>query len=71
MLRLLNQRFQIPVERMAIAGYAETIPAETNETPEGRARNRRVDLVILNKIGMEVEPPIPAPAAAAPAQGRH
>jgi len=69
MLRLLNQRFQIPFERMAIAGYAEIIPAETNETAEGRARNRRVDLVILNKIGMEVEPPVTARAApAAPAK---
>jgi len=57
MLRLMNQRFQIPVTRMAVAGYAETVPAESNETAEGRARNRRVDLVILNKIGMEVEPP--------------
>jgi len=69
MVRLLNQRFQVPVTRMAIAGYAEIIPAETNETAEGRARNRRVDLVILNKIGMEVEPPVTARAApAAPAK---
>lgn len=57
MLRLLNERFQVPFHRMAIAGYAETVPAETNDTPEGRARNRRVDLVVLNKIGMEIEPP--------------
>ena len=64
MLRVLNQRFKIPVERMAIAGYAETVPAETNDTAEGRARNRRVDLVILNKVGMEVEPPVAAPPAA-------
>jgi chemotaxis protein MotB len=49
---------------MAIAGYAETVPAETNDTAEGRARNRRVDLVILNKVGMEVEPPVAAPPAA-------
>jgi chemotaxis protein MotB len=67
MLRLLNERFQVPFERMAIAGYAETAPADTNQTAEGRARNRRVDLVILNKIGLEVEPPLTAPAAAAPA----
>ena len=71
MLRLLNQRFQIPIERMAIAGYAETVPAETNETAEGRARNRRVDLIILNKIGMEVEPPAAAPAEPAPPVAAH
>ncbi len=68
MLRLLNQRFEIPFGRMAVAGYAETIPADSNETAEGRARNRRVDLVILNKIATELEPPTAAPApASAPA----
>ncbi len=72
MLRLLNERFQVPFGRMAIAGYAENVPAETNDTAEGRARNRRVDLVILNKIGMEIEPPGAAgAAAAAPAHGKH
>ena len=68
MLHLLDQRFQIPLERMAVAGYADTVPAESNATPEGRARNRRVDLVILNRAGMEVEPPAPALASA---QGPH
>jgi chemotaxis protein MotB len=58
MLRLLNQRFNIPQTRMAIAGYGETTPADTNETEAGRARNRRVDLVILNRIGVEMEPPV-------------
>jgi len=58
MLRLLNQRFNIPQTRMAIAGYGETSPADTNETDEGRARNRRVDLVILNRVGVEMEPPV-------------
>jgi chemotaxis protein MotB len=57
MLRVLNQRFNIPEKRMAIAGYGETTPADTNETDEGRARNRRVDLVILNRVGVEMEPP--------------
>jgi chemotaxis protein MotB len=57
MLNLLSQRFEIPERRLAIAGYADTAPADTNETEQGRARNRRVDLVILNKIGVEIEPP--------------
>jgi outer membrane protein OmpA-like peptidoglycan-associated protein len=27
-------------------GYGETVPLATNETPEGRRRNRRIDLLI-------------------------
>jgi chemotaxis protein MotB len=35
-------------KRMSIAGYAEYHPAATNDTPEGRRSNRRVDLVIIS-----------------------
>ncbi|WP_058189654.1 flagellar motor protein MotB [Terracidiphilus gabretensis] len=33
-------------DRLSAAGYAEFHPVDTNDTAEGRARNRRVDLVI-------------------------
>jgi len=33
--------------RMQVVGYADTKPIENNDTPEGRAYNRRVDVVIL------------------------
>ena len=36
---------------MSIGGYADVAPLESNETPEGRARNRRVDIVILSVTG--------------------
>jgi chemotaxis protein MotB len=48
MLNLLSTRYGISVGRCAISGYAETMPVDTNDTAEGRARNRRVDIVILN-----------------------
>jgi chemotaxis protein MotB len=75
MLELLSKRCQIPADRLAVAGYADTCPVDTNDTPEGRARNRRVDVVILNKDGSAVEPSQVAnvapgagkPAASAPA----
>jgi len=47
-LELLNGRFNVPRERLAIAGYAETVPVAANDSEQGRARNRRVDIVILN-----------------------
>ena len=62
MLELFRDRCEIPTVRMAVAGYAENVPADTNETEEGRAHNRRVDLVILSAEGMKAEPL----AAAAP-----
>ena len=49
MMELLSERFEIPRQRMAIAGYADTAPVDSNDTPEGRAHNRRVDVVILNQ----------------------
>jgi chemotaxis protein MotB len=37
----------IQADRMSAAGYGEFHPREANDSPEHRARNRRVDLVIL------------------------
>lgn len=59
-LNLLTDRFQVPVERLAVAGYAETIPVADNGTEEGRARNRRVDIVILSRQQL-VNEPVPVP----------
>ena len=51
---------------MAIVGYADTMPVAENDTPEGRARNRRVDLVILNNYAMAKMEPSKAESKAAP-----
>lgn len=58
MLELLRDRFQIPAARMAVAGYAENVPADTNESEEGRAHNRRVDLVLLSAGAETAEPAV-------------
>jgi chemotaxis protein MotB len=57
MMELLSDRFEIPRQRMAIAGYADTAPLDSNDTQEGRAHNRRVDIVILNQQVLVNEPP--------------
>jgi len=45
--RLLLLHSNIHAEQMSVAGYAEFHPAASNATAEGRARNRRVDIVLL------------------------
>ncbi len=62
-LELLTSRFNIPRERVAIAGYADMAPVAGNDSESGRARNRRVDIVILNRQQALTEP-IPVVGAA-------
>jgi chemotaxis protein MotB len=38
----------VETHRLAAIGYGENRPIETNETPEGRQRNRRVAVMILS-----------------------
>jgi len=56
MMQLFSERYGIAVSRLAIAGYAENAPADTNDTVEGRAHNRRVDLVVLSAEAVKSEP---------------
>ena len=56
MLRLFSERFSVERGRMAVVGYADTLALHSNDTEEGRAANRRVDIVILSEYGMGAEP---------------
>ena len=50
--RLLLSLHSIPPDRLSAAGYAEFHPLAGNDTAEGRATNRRVDLVILPRTSI-------------------
>jgi chemotaxis protein MotB len=52
----LVRQFGFTPEKLSAAGYGEFRPIEKNDTPEGRARNRRVDIVILNSAATRGEP---------------
>jgi chemotaxis protein MotB len=41
--------FNVDENRFSVAGYADTRPKFSNDTEEGRAYNRRVDIVILDE----------------------
>lgn len=73
MMKLLTGNFALGKDRVAISGYADTVPVDTNDTPEGRAHNRRVDIVILNQQALIAEPGhagAAAPAAAKPSPSK-
>ncbi|MBQ9623453.1 MAG: OmpA family protein, partial [Treponema sp.] len=41
--------FGVNEQQFSIAGYADTRPMFSNETKEGQAYNRRVDIIILDE----------------------
>jgi chemotaxis protein MotB len=51
----------VPPDRLSAAGYAEFHPMASNETPEGRAENRRVDLVVMPRSRLIFATPEAAP----------
>jgi chemotaxis protein MotB len=55
MLELFTTHYNISSQRLCIAGYADTVPVEPNDSAEGRAHNRRVDIVIVNPDGLRAE----------------
>lgn len=61
-VRLMQTKFGVEPERMTAGGRSEYVPKATNETIEGRALNRRTEIVILPKLDQFfelLEPPKP------------
>ena len=46
---LLSKQFGIPESRLSIASYGPFRPSGSNDTPDGRAQNRRVEILILDE----------------------
>ncbi len=40
----------VPAERLSAAGHAETQPVASNDTPEGKAQNRRIEIVLMPNL---------------------
>jgi chemotaxis protein MotB len=49
LLELLSGRYGISESRLTVSSDGANRPKESNETPEGRASNRRVEILILNE----------------------
>ena len=49
-VRVLQNKYGLDPAKMAAAGRAEYLPVAPNDTPEGRAANRRTRIVILPQL---------------------
>jgi len=49
-VRILQNDFGVPPERMTAAGRSFYVPIADNDTSEGRAKNRRTRIVVLPKL---------------------
>lgn len=47
LLELLTERYGIDESRLSVSSQGSNHPREPNDTPDGRASNRRVEIVIL------------------------
>ncbi len=47
----LVQQMGVDASRLIARGYGESMPKASNDTPEGRALNRRVEFVVIGEIG--------------------
>lgn len=49
-VRLMQTKFGVQPNRMTAGGRSEYVPKTTNETAQGRAINRRTEIIILPKL---------------------
>jgi len=47
-LSYFESKFGISADRFSVSGYADNLPVADNESMDGRAQNRRVDVVIVS-----------------------
>ncbi len=56
-VRFLQEKTSVPSRRLVAAGYGDAQPVASNASPKGRARNRRIEILLM--------PPLPAARKAA------
>jgi len=71
LVRLLIVRYRFSPDRLSAAGFAEYHPITSNDSPQGRAQNRRVDVVILTQHIVRHDAPVEVSSAAKPSPSIH
>jgi chemotaxis protein MotB len=52
MVKIFIVNYGLVPARLSAAGFAEYHPVASNDTPEGRSQNRRVDIIVLPRISV-------------------
>lgn len=52
-VRIFSELYGVPITHLSATGLADAKPIATNDTPEGRTKNRRVEIIILEKADHE------------------
>jgi chemotaxis protein MotB len=68
-VRFLTEKAGVPAQRLVASGYADLHPIASNKTPVGRARNRRIEILLTplldpKRIALSScpNPPLPLPS---------
>ena len=48
-VRIFSELYAVPIAHLSATGFADSKPVATNDTPEGRTKNRRVEIIVLEK----------------------
>ena len=70
MIELFITRYGFSPDRLSAGGYGQFHPVATNDSPEGRALNRRVDIVILSPEPTHIQAAAYTPLVIAPSNAR-
>jgi chemotaxis protein MotB len=69
-VRFLSEHAKVPSRRMVAAGYGQFHPIASNANPEGRARNRRIEILLTPSLEARQKRPIVAKSEPTPSQKR-
>jgi chemotaxis protein MotB len=67
-VRFLSEQAGVDPRRLGAVGYGEFRPLADNATPEGRAKNRRITLIVLSEDLIREAAPAPAGEMATPGE---
>ena len=67
-VRIFAELYGVPLTHLSATGLADAKPIASNDTPEGRTKNRRVEILILEKTANEETLDSLLPKVSAPAR---